>query len=138
MRSKRRFGPLPPITDTRKFESTQDEGWYVYQSKVPGWVVKLGIKYAVQFGIYVSTGGITFDAVKMDDAAYERKIKKLTKNGQLILSQNTIDITIGTCSWNQSQPGNNKSSRGPFFIKLEYNGRSSHLIRRSVLASWCI
>jgi 2',3'-cyclic-nucleotide 2'-phosphodiesterase (5'-nucleotidase family) len=44
----------------RKFEVEQNEGWYVYQVFVPGWFIKLGVKFAVEFGYYLGTSGLTY------------------------------------------------------------------------------
>ncbi len=59
----------------RKFESSQNEGLYVYQARVPGVILKIGLKFALKFGAYVATSGITYDIKTLSDKDYA-KLKK--------------------------------------------------------------
>lgn len=61
----------------RKFEADQNEGLYVYRARVPGFVIQLGVKFAVKYGIFVSFDGITYDVEKLSDSEFEKEKSKL-------------------------------------------------------------
>lgn len=66
----------------RKFEVNQNEGWYVYKAWVPGWLVKFGIKFAVDYGIYVSMDGVKFDVVRMSEEEFATKVERARRKGK--------------------------------------------------------
>jgi 2',3'-cyclic-nucleotide 2'-phosphodiesterase (5'-nucleotidase family) len=59
----------------RKFEVEQNEGLYIYEARVPGWVLSLGLKYAVKFGMFLSFSGLTFDVYPLSDAEFAKEQK---------------------------------------------------------------
>jgi 2',3'-cyclic-nucleotide 2'-phosphodiesterase (5'-nucleotidase family) len=56
----------------RKFEENQNEGLYVYEAKIPGILVELGLKYVIKFGLYVEMTGVTYDMKKMSDKDFAK------------------------------------------------------------------
>ena len=60
----------------RKFEFAQNEGLYVYQARVPGFVLKMGLQYSLKFGSYIATSGLTYDVKTLSDADYAKLKKK--------------------------------------------------------------
>jgi 2',3'-cyclic-nucleotide 2'-phosphodiesterase (5'-nucleotidase family) len=60
----------------RKFESDQNEGLYIYEASVPGLILKIGLDYAVRFGMYVGTSGLTYDLGRLSDYEYAKLRKQ--------------------------------------------------------------
>jgi 2',3'-cyclic-nucleotide 2'-phosphodiesterase (5'-nucleotidase family) len=56
----------------RKFEQEQNEGHYVYTTKIPGIAIKIGLEYSMRYGYFLSTSGVTYDLVALSDAEYDR------------------------------------------------------------------
>ena len=54
----------------RKFEAEQNQGLYVYQARIPGLAVKIGLQYSLKFGNYVAMSGVTYDVKKLSAEAY--------------------------------------------------------------------
>jgi len=60
----------------RKFEVAQNEGLYVYEARIPGWVLALGLKYAVKFGAFLSFSGLTFDVYQVSNSQWKHDQKE--------------------------------------------------------------
>lgn len=60
----------------RKFETDQNEGLYVYKADIPGFLISIGLKYVIRFGLYVEMHGVTYDMNKMSDHQYEKEKTK--------------------------------------------------------------
>lgn len=67
----------------RKFEVEQNEGLYVYQARIPGWIIALGLKYAVKFGTFLSFSGLTFDVETLTDEQYDAEKQSLVRSDSM-------------------------------------------------------
>lgn len=56
----------------RKFEASQNEGLYIYQTSVFGILLKIGLEYSIKFGNYVALSGITYDLKKLSNADFAK------------------------------------------------------------------
>ncbi len=65
----------------RKFEADQNEGLYVYQARVPGFLITIALKFAMQFGMFISSSGLTYDLAMLDPTDFDKLQKKYTGNG---------------------------------------------------------
>ena len=54
----------------RKLEVTENQGLSVYEGSLPGIAVTVGLKYALRFGFFLSTSGISYDTQKLSDVAF--------------------------------------------------------------------
>ena len=94
----------------RKFEAARNEGLYVYRTLIPGWVLDLGLRYAVKWGYFVSFSGVTFDLYKLPEEQFEKekirlkekdrnqltpyRIKNLQFNGERVCLHCSYDVAV--------------------------------------------
>ncbi|MBC7396707.1 MAG: metallophosphoesterase [Bdellovibrionales bacterium] len=61
----------------RKFDVEQNVGLFVYEARVPGILIEIALKYAMKFGEYISTSGITYEVNRMSNSDFEQMKKSL-------------------------------------------------------------
>jgi 5'-nucleotidase len=64
----------------RKLNASQNEGLYVYQFSIPGWMLKIALKLAVKFGYPLSLSGVNYKTASISDAQYGTEKEKLGDN----------------------------------------------------------
>lgn len=112
--------PLPGGTVTRwklmemyprKFEADQNQGLYVYKARIPGFVLALGLKFAVKYGLFSSFSGIDYQEQKISDEQFALELKKakpadrelLTRVRAKRITVNGVRICL-TCSYDVAAP----------------------------------
>ncbi len=67
----------------RKFEVGQNEGLYIYRARIPGWVIKLAIRYAVKFGYSLAYSGLHIDTEDQFDPSSSKSTQHLMAKKRL-------------------------------------------------------
>ena len=79
----------------RKFEVEQNEGLYIYQAKIEGWILDLAIRYAANSAKYIEFSGVTFeraDPVKWLDI--RQNIKDIRISGEKICLACSYEVAM--------------------------------------------
>ncbi len=71
----------------RKFEVEQNEGLYVYQTTIPGWVLEVGIKAAVKWGAYLSLSGVTFDVDEISEEEFKQEKANVDRSQRDVITR---------------------------------------------------
>ena len=81
----------------RKFERDQNQGLYVYEAKVPGILIRIGLNYAVRFGTHLEMSGVTYDLEKISPEKYkELKDKYADSSAENIVTPYRVrNIKVG-------------------------------------------